>query len=266
MIALNNERKDRKRDALASDEYKAVLENDAPIKVYVNDELPLGLNGLIASSLSDLSGCPAIVFCKNPDGIYVGSGRNADGYPSALDEVKASGIETLKLGGHADAFGLSVAPDKMQDVIAKLEKHYTKVKHEKKEKMHLEYEPKKGASCPLTCDDLMRLEPYGPDFAKVRVEVEGKLSDLDVTIQNIKRQDNPDEYKKFSLGGITFTTFQAGAVLTDMAVNNIPVRLGGDLNVNTYGDRKSLQVVFDTCEASREKNKEVNEQESPDFP
>lgn len=256
IFTLNDARKDRKKDALDSDEYKAVLNNDADIKIYVNDSLPLGLNGLIASDLTNRTGKPAIVFCKNPEGVYVGSGRNADGYPSALDEVRASGIDALRLGGHADAFGLSVAPDKMKDTIAALEKHYAKVKHSDVEIPHLDYIPKKGQSCPLSADDMMKLEPFGPDFPKVHVEVKGKVSDLDITISDIKKKDNPADYKKFSLGGITFTTFSAGEKLTDMAVNNEELSISGDLNINAFRDSKSFQVIFDSCSDNRERAKE----------
>ncbi len=264
MIELNKQRKERKNDVTSSKDYKEVVNNDEPIKIYVNDSIPLGLNGLVASHLSDSTGKPSIVFCKSPNGMYVGSGRNADGYPSALNEVKAAKIDTIRLGGHADAFGLSVEPDKMESVIKKLTEHYRNVEYEKVEKPHLDYKPAKGSSCPVSYDELMRLEPFGPDFPKLRVEVEGVINDLNITISDIKRKDNPDEYKKFNLGGITFTTFQAGADLMEFATENVPIKVGGELNINTYGDNKSLQVIFDACEVEKERERDINE--APDFP
>jgi len=256
MIRLNDERKERKKAAVTSTEYKEVLENDKNIKIYVNDDIPLGLNGLIASDLSNASGKPAIAFCRKPDGTYVGSGRNALGYPSILNEVRASNIETLKLGGHHDAFGLSVAPDKLKSVIRKLEEHYKNVKHEKVDIPYLDYTPVKGSSVPISYDDMMRLEPFGGDFPKVRVEVETVLSDMSVKLTDIKRENNPDEYKKFQLGGITFTTFSAGETLTEMDALDVPVHIAGELNINTYGDKKSYQVIFDSCGSEKELTKE----------
>ena len=264
MIDLNEDRKQRKMAALKSPEYKAVLNNDKAIKIYVNENLPLGLNGLVASNLSELSGKPSIVFCKKPDGTYVGSGRNGAGYPSVLECVKAANVDTLKLGGHDDAFGISVAPDKIDEVVAKLEEYFKTVKHDKVDVPHLDYNPVKGGSAPITFDEMMRLEPFGNDFPKVRIELDTVLSSMDVKLQDIKRQDNPDEYKKFQLGGITFTTFSVGDQLTEMDALDVPVHIDGELNINTYGDRKSFQVIFDACEQERELVKDSVE--DPELP
>lgn len=245
LFELNEQRKQTKTDALASEEYKAVKNNDAGIKVYINDDLPMGLNGLIASDLVSATGKPAVVFCKKPDGTYVGSGRNAKGYPSILETVKESGINAQKLGGHDDAFGLSVAPDKLVEVKAKLEEFYKSVQHKDVVLPYLDFVPKKGISCPITFDMMMQLEPFGLDFPKIRVEFEGKFSDHNIKLQDIKKENNPEEYKKFDVGGITYTTFSAGAELTEREVLDKSVHIGGELNIITYKDKKSYQVIFD---------------------
>ena len=173
-----------------------------------------------------------------------------------MECVKAAKVDTLKLGGHDDAFGISVAPDKINEVVAKLEEYFKTVKHDKVDIPHLDYSPVKGGSVPLTFDEMMRLEPFGNDFPKVRIELDAVLSSMDVKLQDIKRQDNPDEYKKFQLGGITFTTFSVGDQLTEMDALDVPVHIDGELNINTYGDKKSFQVIFDACEQERELIKE----------
>lgn len=265
MISLNNERKERKNAAIKSPEYREVVNNNKPIKIYVDKELPLGLNGLVASSLVEACNKPAIVFCQKPDGTYVGSGRNALGYPSALDAVKAANPDVIKLGGHAGAFGISVAPDKIDEVVRQLEKHFETVPHQHVDVPYLEYEPKKGSSVPITFDDMMRLEPFGNDFPKVRVELDTVLSGMDVKVSGIKRENNPNEYKKFQLGGITFTTFSAGEELTEMDALDVPIHISGELNINTYGDKKSYQVIFNSCSEGRELDK-IKDQDDPGLP
>lgn len=266
LFELNRERIERKKDAFNSPEYKEVLNDEHPIKVYVNDELPIGLNGLIASNLTELTGKPAIVFCKTPDGNYAGSGRNAAGYPSILETVKKAGINTLKLGGHDDAFGLTVAPEEMQGVIDRLHEYFKTVEHEDVELAVLDYTAKKGASAPVSFDEMMRLEPFGIDFPKIRVDFNAKLSEFGVKTADIKREDNPPEYRKFSVGGITYTTFSAGERLKDLEDLDEPVHIAGELNINTYKDRKNYQVIFDVFEDERVQQKQPVPEKNTDMP
>lgn len=259
LFELNKERIELKKEALQSEEYKAILADDKPIKIYVNDTLPIGLNGLIASNLTELTGKPSIVFCKTPDGNYAGSGRNAEGYPPILDAVKDADIDTIKLGGHDDAFGLTVAAEKINEVSEKLWEYFQTVDHENVEIPVLDYAPQKGRSAPISFDQMMRLEPFGVDFPKIRVDFNAKLSDFGVKTADIKRENNPPEYRKFGVGGITFTTFSVGERLKDLEDSDAPVHINGELNINTYKDRKSYQVIFDGFEDDLEKEMEFPE-------
>lgn len=64
-----------------------------------------GLLGLLATKFINLSGLPTLVIRQNPDGTFVGSGRNPSWF-SFLRTAQAS-VQGLIAAGHEEAFGVS---------------------------------------------------------------------------------------------------------------------------------------------------------------
>lgn len=91
-------------------------ENDN-IGLYVTDEIPIGLNGLIAQKLFQHTNRETIVLSLH-DGEYKGSGRGFDIYDTLKNIQEAMNIgnsNAFKFGGHSAAIGMSITKEKLDD-------------------------------------------------------------------------------------------------------------------------------------------------------
>ena len=112
LIKTNEDRKDfTKRSMEIAEMY--VHANERPIVVYERT-FGEGIIGLIAGKLCEKHQCPVIVFTKSKGGGLKGSGRSIPEVhlKDVLDRVAAKGL-ILKYGGHAQAAGLTIAPENL---------------------------------------------------------------------------------------------------------------------------------------------------------
>ena len=106
-IELNKQRKDICREANA----KVVLDDSSVICSYIED-CPDGIIGIISGNITEKTGKPSFVFCKNEDGLIKGSGRSPLNYNliEGADKVLAEHPELVKgYGGHAGAMGITLS-------------------------------------------------------------------------------------------------------------------------------------------------------------
>lgn len=262
IVEVNEQRKAIKQEILNSEEYKDfksdIVKNDKKIAVYVNDNIPQGIAGLIASDLTDTLGVPALVLAKDTNGNYVASGRNGEGFSSLFEFVDKAVDETVSImveieneekgekkgtvtqeekeaykkqyifahGGHDDALGFTMHPVYLEVFKEALDMVYEDVEKPDITKTVLDT---KG----MTVEKLYALEPFGVDFPQPKVEMSVKVQDPKM----LKKNPN---WIKFEADGIDFVTFSCGEQVEagkDMVVS-------GSLGINEF--RKiNLQVQFD---------------------
>ena len=95
-IELNKQRKDICRIANS----KVVLDDSSVICSYIED-CPDGIIGIISGNITEKTGKPSFVFCKNEDGLIKGSGR------SPINYNLIEGADNY--GGHAGAMGITLS-------------------------------------------------------------------------------------------------------------------------------------------------------------
>ena len=122
-----------------SKEYKNFVEqikaNGDHIAILITDDIGRGYTGLVCSDLVNSLGIPALVFakqCNSETGeiYYVGSGRNADGFPSLYDTCHSIMSKYGEFGGHANACGFTIegdSVDKLDALAKKLQKVYSEI-------------------------------------------------------------------------------------------------------------------------------------------
>lgn len=85
-----------------------------PVVLYIPD-VPVGLLGLLAGSLVEQHGVPALVMSQDSDGTVRGSGRSPKGFPGLPDVLgQAKGL-VQRFGGHKEAAGWSLSPENVAE-------------------------------------------------------------------------------------------------------------------------------------------------------
>ena len=103
-------------------DWQATLESlpdipNEPVVAYL-PEAPVGVLGLIAGSLVEKRGVPALIMGLDADGVVRGSGRSLVGYPPLPEMLASLDGLLLRFGGHNEAAGWSLEPDKLAEFTA----------------------------------------------------------------------------------------------------------------------------------------------------
>ena len=182
LIDLNDERKRQGRSGQA--QFQAMREElmKGPVNVVVWEDGTAGAAGPAASRIVDEYGWPAIVVCPNEASAGLGgSGRSALGFDlgGAIRQAVGDGL-LINGGGHAQACGLSVETQRVQELREYLAERITSAGTPS---------PVIRSDATLEATDLEHLEelvesieriaPYGAGHERVRFEVRRvRLSDL----------------------------------------------------------------------------------------
>lgn len=238
-MELNGKRKRIQNEIVNSDEYVSFVNEmkrpGAPkIAMFITDNIPRSLAGIIAGKLSEELKRPAIVLTsagtKHMDaGKYTGSGRNYEGYPSLLNMVSSAKDLTVNMGGHADAIGLSCdGAIKAYELQKKLQILYSGVVPKKCEKDYMILPER------LTPQMLYDLEPFGPDYPAPCIKE-------DVVVDNVKQLKN--NYCSFEANGMKFLG-------QNMSIENgDKITVEGELSISHFAGVESVQVVVKSYES-----------------
>ena len=116
---LNHQRVDLGRKASKELDESVGLEAlmNGPVNVHLAEAATPGTVGLVASSLVNRFGWPAIAVARRKDGLLAGSGRSALGFDlgSAVSAAVQEGI-LASGGGHAAACGVTFEPTRLEDL------------------------------------------------------------------------------------------------------------------------------------------------------
>lgn len=125
-MALEVESKNQERQKVTGEitrEVRMLAENMFKDKKFIfaeNEHWPVGLLGLVAGKIADEFNKPTVILQKQADG-YVGSLRSIPQI-NIIETLEECAELLARFGGHSQAAGVRVAPDKIEKFYAKLEK------------------------------------------------------------------------------------------------------------------------------------------------
>lgn len=213
--------------------YSSIGEIDNFI-VYYNDNLPIGIAGLIASRLVEEYNRPAIALGPHPNdpSIIKGSGRSVDGVhlKNLLDEIKNTDT-MLGYGGHSAACGVTLTRDKIDafreaiNSVAPQAKPLTDIYYD------VDVEPNKDVLMQFA-RDVEKFEPYGAGNPEVIVKVSNvKLGDKWGNIYKLMGDEH--QHVKLCADGFNITWFHGAEDYKNMGSPKC-VDVLGTVSLNEY--------------------------------
>jgi single-stranded-DNA-specific exonuclease len=171
--SLNQERRKRLSRLMQSSRLEFHNISCMELVVVHTHSSELGLLGLVAARLSDELKKTVVAIGFSPDGLLRGSGRGS-GTPPLQDVFKAVGEHLEGYGGHKEAAGLQMHPEKFRDFLDALENIEACWPQELEQEENI-------ADCRLTPDDLgdeflealEALGPFGEGFQEPLFLMEG---------------------------------------------------------------------------------------------
>ena len=248
---FNESRKDASENVFKQAEQQIKNNPDDPVILVAQEKWHEGVLGIAAGKLSEKYGRPAIVLSVTADKAK-GSGRSAGGVN--LHEVVSQCAEHLgRFGGHAQALGVSLNPDKIEDFRLSLKEAY---KH-----LNISLEaPELSINIDSVIQlkditdnliyELAKLEPYGeanpePIFACKSI----KLADMRTMGKN-SQHFSATALKEGRSSRVI--CFNAGNMMELVEKN-----LGSDFDIafipshNTYNGRTSIQLMLKDIKLSK---------------
>ena len=261
LIQTNQKRKDLVSRIIKETESKADMSGS--VIVYANQNIPLGIAGIIAGDFSQKAGKPAFIFGMDTEGNFKGSARcNVPGM-NIINLIRNHKDLLLGCGGHAGAAGLSISPDKIDAFRQAMEKEVSDdiqrlIAEGVNVSDNTEYScwdvQANDLNVKRVCQEILALEPCGCGMPAPKLRIKSRLLKVD---RLGGEKDSPDDSKphvKF-----TFSSFTAiGFNQNDWYVEQCKL-LGkepryadiiGTVTDNVYKGNHSLQIRMDDFEIS----------------
>ncbi|MEM7644643.1 MAG: single-stranded-DNA-specific exonuclease RecJ [Pseudomonadota bacterium] len=204
-----------------------------------------GVVGIVASRLKEATGLPAVVIGMRDDGTGQGSARSVAGVDigAAIQRLAAEGL-LIKGGGHRMAAGLTVAADRLDDAMGRLEALLARQGAGRGGRGDLRID---GPLMPgaATADLVRALETAGPfgqgapaprfAFPDVRVAFSRPVGDGHLKL--MLTDGGP-----VKLDGIAFNAAASGISAAVDAAAGGPIHVAGRLELNRWQGRETVQV------------------------
>jgi single-stranded-DNA-specific exonuclease len=203
-----------------------------------------GVIGLAASKIAERLSRPAVVISLDEDGTGHGSARSAGDY-HLLDGLTTCADLFESFGGHAQAAGLVIRRERIDELRSRLNDHASRFIPEAgcEPVVEIDAELSSSALSLSLADDLKRLEPFGAHWrCPVFATRDFKLAREPQVIKG--------RHFKFHLAGADSRTHEAlwwGAAETETATPRVgqSIELAYRVETNTWRDETSLQLIVE---------------------
>ncbi len=206
---------------------------------YLPEEARVGFVGLVASNTKSRYDLPTIALIKKGDN-YVGSCRNADGFPPIRTTL--SQIDYIHVAGHDEACGIEVKGEDIERFKKDVKDLYKDIVREEIP----EREPLEDWK-DVTVEMLYALEPFGRNFPKPYID------DV-VTITS--RKDLRNDWSLL----VTDNGTEIFGQNIPPTVNGKQYRVQGELGISTFAGRSTKRINFETLLEAREITKQNERQ------
>lgn len=257
LMETNGKRKQLVNQIMDRINVNAMLDSSNTVNVVAEDWIPLGIAGIIAGRLSELTGKPSFVFGKAPDGSYKGSARNKVPGVNIINEIRKHEDILLKCGGHAGAAGLSISKDNIEEFEKRMCESIPISPNDENEYTLWDISAN-DLNIKKVSEQVLNLEPCGEGMPTPIVRIKSRL--IEAVPFGGEMKDAPESKKphiRFNFAGFNAVGFnmnewyqeQAAAL---KAINQRPkfVELVGTITDNEYKGKHTIQFRMNDFELS----------------
>ena len=262
LVALNEERKELTRQGV--DKAFEMIENsplkdDKVLVVYLSG-CHESIVGIIAGKIRERYNKPVIVFADG-EGCLKGSGRSIEAY-NMFEKLSQCKELLTKFGGHPMAAGMSIEPDKLDELRQKLNEHSGLTEEDLTLKIWIDVPMPIEYISEKVIDDLSVLEPFGKGNEKP------VFADRGLRIKSLSHIGKEGQFTKLVFTKQAQFTDSAGRhFMSEVVMEAVMFSINDELerayadgtcvkvlyypSVNEYNGRRKLQIVLNSVMPGR---------------
>ena len=237
--SLNSHRQRLTEQIFSEARSQAELQRESKILLAVGDDWPKGVVGLVASKLTDEFNRPAVVL-ERSGGMASGSARSVGNF-NIVSAFQASATHLDRYGGHAQAAGLTIKPDKIQkfyeSLIAFADENLKE--DDLVKKLQIDAELQESLLDLKLVEKIKQLEPFGQNNPSPKFLIKGmnveNLRTVGATNKHLKMQVTKNN-KVYNLIG-----FSQGFQMTRLQAGDL-IDVVCEPSENSWNGRKELQL------------------------
>lgn len=215
-----------------------------------------GVIGIIASRMKERYFKPALIWCEDADGMYVGSGRSIPGVDLGAIILSAVELGILhKGGGHSQAAGFCLFPEKLEEFQEFVNKRCARYIKENKvtAQLHLDALISTDAIRLSLMEDLNKLAPFGMGNPSPRFAI--KANKL-LHVQAVGQEKQHircilETSKGANITAMAFRANETGLGKILLSAKGKPITLAGTLKSNHWNGSLLPQVIIDDVAIER---------------
>lgn len=238
LIELNELRK--AKVSSATETAKEIISNEClygnyPL-VIASDEISEGIVGIVAGKLAEEYHVPTIVLSKTVDGLYKGSARSyGDVNVKAMMDAASDCI--IKYGGHEGAGGLTVSPERLDDMYDKMNEYLGDYEFKTTDELFYDLEIE-AADMKSAIQELKKYKPFGEGNAPIVFKIKKfGLSPRAGAFYKLMGKNN--EHVKLFGNGFSAIGFNLANKLNDESKE---ITCVGTLSENSFRGKTEIQV------------------------
>jgi single-stranded-DNA-specific exonuclease len=238
LVEINRERQTLQKAILEGAVETAQTMADDPVIVLGGADWHPGVVGIVASRIKDMMDRPAVIIgaggtasCRSVDGFDIGS---------AVIAAREAGI-LIKGGGHAAAAGLTVAPDRVDELRAFLAE---KAKGFVAPPVTVDMVFRCGELTPDIVDEMEQMEPFGVGNSRPKIAIVGGW----VRQSRVLKEAHVKITLSGRFGQMEAIMFRAiGTPMGDALAGseNMFIDVIGTPTINEYGGRRRVELKID---------------------
>lgn len=199
VAALELESKNSQRQKMTQEVYeevKATLDSNQEYRLIIrkSKHWPMGILGVVAGKIAQEHHCPVFILQEGKE-LVEGSGRSIEAF-NLIEAVSRVDKYLEKYGGHSQAMGIKVKPEKIgkfeEELLKIIDSHYDKITWGKK--ISVDIELKFSEIDWDVLSEIKKFEPFGEGNREPVMMTKGFV------IREIKRVGNGQKHLKFIFG------------------------------------------------------------------
>lgn len=233
LLELNDLRKKLVEEAVSRIDLHAMATSKDRSIFVVDNQIPLGIVGIVAGKISEYTGKPAFVLAKDETtGFYKGSARSKSDDYSLAGLMEAHAELFVGFGGHLKAAGLTMKEENIMVFKNAIEKELPDVIFDDSIPYDIEV---LEVDFPMVAAQILSLEPFGEGNPAPVIRIQ-------MTVDNYSVIGKNKDTLKFTGLGYEAIMFHAKEQISMLPKHVAVIDLIGKVGVNVFRDKRTTQI------------------------